>query len=164
MEPVSPLDQLRDIHLPEPVSMFPAAVGWYGILFVILITLSCVAYFFIQRRQKNAYRRTGVTKLKELKKARAGLGELNALLKQVAISAYGRPKVSRLTGSDWTGFLSESSGLSLSVEDETKLTTGVYRSTGETPESLWKFAQEWIQSHKTDLESISKNSGVIADA
>ncbi len=39
MEAEDPLSQLRDIHLPEPVTFWPPAPGWWFILLLILIGL-----------------------------------------------------------------------------------------------------------------------------
>lgn len=49
------LPELRDIHLPEGVSAFPPAYGWWVILGGILLLLLLTELFLIVRRKsKNA--------------------------------------------------------------------------------------------------------------
>ncbi|MGV6806815.1 MAG: DUF4381 domain-containing protein [bacterium] len=66
MTPTNPLDQLRDIHLPDPVAWWPPAPGWWllGIVIAILILL-CVRWFILRRKQ-NVYRVEALHLLSEI--------------------------------------------------------------------------------------------------
>lgn len=41
-------DELRDIHLPDPVSWWPPAPGWYGVL-LLLIIFSALAWWLAKK-------------------------------------------------------------------------------------------------------------------
>ena len=57
MNPQDPLAQLRDIHLPEPVSWWPPAPGWWLLAVLVLIALVAISVFFYKRYQHNSFRR-----------------------------------------------------------------------------------------------------------
>ena len=45
------LPELRDIHLPDGVSLFPPAYGWWVILGSVLLLLALIELFLILRRK-----------------------------------------------------------------------------------------------------------------
>lgn len=88
----NPLDQLRDIHLPEPISWWPLAPGWWILIIGGCLLLGWLISIFYRRYNAKLYRRQALKKLRQLELAEDSqqLRELFELLKQTAISAYPR--------------------------------------------------------------------------
>ena len=147
------LSQLNDILLPEPVGWWPLAssvwfilVGWLG----ILIGLS---WYFWQRHKKSVYRRHAIQQLKQLGNERSAsewLTHYNALLKQVAITTYGRNACAGLTDQAWLKFLHQKAAFIEQPPALEKLARR-YQPQVELSEpdkaALQYFAQRWIKEH-----------------
>ena len=112
MAKTDPLAQLKDIHLPEPISWWPLAPGWYVLLaFIICVTLGIVLY--ITKRQRHALPKKHALKLLNTYKnqyqqnSNAPLisSQIAELLKRVALVYYPRAQVASMTGDDWLAFL-----------------------------------------------------------
>lgn len=58
--------QLADIHWPEPVSLWPPAIGWVLLLIVLLLTLSIALLLAYRHHRANAYRRQALDELSTL--------------------------------------------------------------------------------------------------
>lgn len=107
----NPLDQLRDIHLPEPIDVFPYAPGWWILLAILLIIVG----YFIYRRMK--YRRAirllipAQAELNQLKSLASdsinsrAIASLSALLKRVCLLYFRPSQVASLSGAQWLAFL-----------------------------------------------------------
>ncbi len=109
------LDQLRDIHLPAPVSWWPPAPGWWLLLAIIL--LGTFASWFVYRLHKrNAWRRSALEMLKQLREqfqsgsaeSQRIVADLSVLMRRVAISRFPREESARLSGEAWLKFLDHS--------------------------------------------------------
>jgi hypothetical protein len=103
----SPLDQLADIHLPEPVSAFPWAVGWWLLIGLVTATLLLIVWWWRRRHRALAWRRAALEELAHidtLQDNRAFATALNQLLRRVAIQRHGIT-IAGLTGSAWLSFL-----------------------------------------------------------
>ena len=100
------LSQLRDIHLPAPVSWWPPAPGWWGLLALLFIVVGLVVWFY-RRRRRNRWRAIALTELARLRTTQPEglLSDLSVLLRRVAISRFPRREVAALTGEDWLAFL-----------------------------------------------------------
>jgi len=87
-----PLSQLRDIHLPEPISWWPPAPGWWLLVIIILILLFFTIRWLIKRRANNCYRRESIEQLKQIHAVSANnlqqCQKLLALLRCTAKTAY----------------------------------------------------------------------------
>ncbi len=109
MNPADPLAELRDIHLPEPVSWWPPAPGWWLVGLATLAGLAGLIFFLRRRFAQNRYRRIALKKLSLLEKHTSEKGvvleEISAILRRAAIQAYGREKVAPLAGDAWLAFL-----------------------------------------------------------
>jgi hypothetical protein len=106
-----PLAGLRDIHLPQPVGLWPLAPGWWMLAGVLVLTVLGVR-LWSRRRRRSLARHA----LRELDRLAAAPGTddvqrlataISALLRRVALLRFGRARVAALHGRAWQDFLSE---------------------------------------------------------
>lgn len=157
------LAQLADIHLPEPVSSFPPAPGWW-LLALLLLIGAVVAYrkFSIVNRQRK-FRENALAELEQCFQAFASpqshgedLGVLklqfvnsfNSVLRRVALWHFPQDNVASLAGDDWIAFLQEhGSGDELSEEMIYALSKGRFQTSMEVDvERLYQYGQHWIST------------------
>ena len=109
---------LRDIHLPDPVSWWPLAPGWW---LLALLCIAAVSLCFLLWRRRQRYLSSAFYQAKtELERIRwkfdldqnaTGLTEeLSILLRRISISLYGRRQTASLVGQDWLLFLDQHGG------------------------------------------------------
>ena len=101
------LNQLEDIVLPPEIGWWPLASSVWITLITLLGLLIGLVWYFLQRHKAAAYRREAKRQLKTFSTMsdRDFLIALNQLLKQVAITAYGRKSCAGLNHQAWIGFL-----------------------------------------------------------
>ena len=108
-----PALELRDIHLPEPISWWPPAPGWWvlaaGILLLIIIAF--IIRKLYQGRQLN---RDITAELERIKQRYADTQSkvelarsLSILLRRVSISCYPNHDVAGMTGERWLHWLDQ---------------------------------------------------------
>ncbi|MDD2724800.1 MAG: DUF4381 domain-containing protein [Methylovulum sp.] len=100
---------LRGIHVPETISWWPPAPGWW-LLGVGILALIVFLYWIYQGLTRKTAVKTAKTLLVAIKNNREldnkqKLGELSMLLRRVSISISPRSDVASLTGSAWLCFL-----------------------------------------------------------
>lgn len=143
---------LRDIHLPEPVSWWPPAVGWY--LLLLLIALSVLIFWLWKKwRQRFALRKTALHELQEIrlefeaqKDARQLVNKLSSLLRRVCLSRFPREQVAGLQGKAWTDFLN-STHPSFNPQLSQALTTAPYAKEFQLDEkALLEACENWLQN------------------
>lgn len=103
---------LRDIHIPDAISWWPLAVGWWItlVLIPILLWISFKVYKYLT--QKTAVK-TAKKLLAQLKQDRTKteaqmLAEISALIRRVAMSVAPREECASLTGQEWLEYLDKS--------------------------------------------------------
>lgn len=119
--PIPPALVLQDIHLPDPISWWPPALGWWLLMGGISTTIA-MGWFVWYRVQRNRLRKAALSELDRLVTAHAThqddhrlTGELSALLRRVCLSPLWRPKgtgvqpdhIAGLTGEAWLHFLDQ---------------------------------------------------------
>lgn len=153
----NPLDQLRDIHLPDPVGIWPLAPGWWILIALALLIITIVSVIVYRRYQSNAYRRDAAVVLAEINQLRLNgqhslyLQQLNQLLKQTALAISDRKEISSLSGMDWLRFLDNSANCSEFTNGVGRiLEDGQYRPTvqAEDLSTLQQLAERWIREHQ----------------
>lgn len=112
-----PLAELRDWHLPEPVSWWPPAPGWWLLAGLALAVLLSMLVWWRRRRREGAAERAA---LDELGALRAQLGRglddqavaaaVSVLLRRLALRRFPRERVAGLSGASWAAFLDETGG------------------------------------------------------
>jgi len=104
---------LRDIHLPDSVSWWPIASGWWLIL-VMLVVVAMVVWAIRQAKSRLQLRKQALLELDKIRNdfdQHQDLSRLasdcSILLRRVALSHYPRHDVAGLTGTSWIAFLNE---------------------------------------------------------
>ena len=105
--------QLRDIHLPESVSCWPPAPGYWIVLAIVLIIALLI--YFVRRRQKQL--QVYVVAGQELEKIKQTyvqssdtlllVKSLSIWLRRVSLTRFSRNEVAGITGTDWLVFLDQ---------------------------------------------------------
>jgi hypothetical protein len=107
---------LRDIHLPNPVSWWPPAIGWWCLL-ALIILIVIVGIKLFQYRNKIKYSPANMAK-QSLQSIRSKyiqdgdtqylIREISSLMRRLCISIFPRQQTASLVGDDWLLFLDES--------------------------------------------------------
>lgn len=103
---------LRDLHLPDPVSWWPLAPGWWLLIALALAGVAVLVRAWQRARSRNAARRQALRVL-EARVAEYGrhgnavrLGsELSELLRRTMLAYAPRADVAGLTGEAWLAWL-----------------------------------------------------------
>ncbi len=111
------LARLRDIHMPEPISQWPMAPGWY-LLFGLFVGCLIVCAFLIFRKMRQRRPKKQAAKLlqryqlefKQSQNAQLASARVSEILKRVALAYYPRDKVAGLQGDEWISFLDKAGG------------------------------------------------------
>ncbi len=105
---------LRDIHLPEPISWWPVAPGWWMLIATILLIIAVV---FISRKIyiSKQLKRDIKEELENIKQQfqqaqnKSQLAKsLSILLRRASISYYPKADIAGLTGEHWLSYLDDS--------------------------------------------------------
>lgn len=147
---------LKDIHLPDSISWWPPATGYW--LLLALVTLSIITYFLIKHYIKT--RKVKKLALKEfihLKKQYTKTSNkkqlvvsLSKLLRRAAISTYPRTDCAALTGKDWLSWLDKQlkkSKITFSDGPGYLLTDFVYSNSDHTDDitNLIDLSHQWLK-------------------
>ena len=114
---LDPLAGLRDYHLPEAVSWWPLAPGWWLLLALLLLLALALAWWLLRLRRCRAAARQAADELRALRVAlseqpdsAAFIRGLSRLLRRYAITAFPGEAAAALTGEDWLAFLDAHGG------------------------------------------------------
>ena len=160
--------QLRDIHLPEPVSWWPPAIGWWlAPLILILLALAIIALRNILRKRRHrAHKKVAHAELQRIKQQYADNGdtlhslrELSILLRRVALSYLPRVHSASLTGEAWIAQLNQLAQHSVFNEQHLELLTrGVYQSQLEADlKPLLSQCEQWLQQLPSHAPASQRN-------
>jgi hypothetical protein len=107
VNPSDPLAQLKDIHLPDAVSWWPLAPGWWILGALLVAGLAYTGHFLWQRHHAFTYRRQALQQIKQLpsNSQHQRITDLFVLLKRVAVSAYPELNLSSLNQAEFIDFL-----------------------------------------------------------
>lgn len=149
------LAELKDIHLPEPIGIFPLATGWWVVIVTTLLVLATGIFFLIKRYKQNSAKRRALALLKRYEtdyhtqqnpiKSCALVSEL---LKRVALVYYPREQVAALSGQHWITFLNQTSKALDFSTMQFYLTELPYQTQRPTENAslnpLFEIARQWI--------------------
>ncbi|MXY89168.1 MAG: DUF4381 domain-containing protein [Gammaproteobacteria bacterium] len=161
MDSAELLNQLADIHLPEPVGLWPPAAGWWILAVLLLAGLyfgGRKAIAFWRRRRFCAHALMELDRIyDEYATDEAGdpdaarlhyVNALNSVLRRVALVHFPNSAVAGLGGEDWLRFLRANGNcMNLDRELAAALSHGRFQPTiSVDADSLHVFGREWIRS------------------
>lgn len=145
---------LRDIHLPDQISWWPPAPGWW----LLLLSLGAViALLLLKRSRHNPSVSIRAASLQELEtiarkyqrhaNEQRLMRETSALLRRICLSLYPREQVASLTGEAWLAFLDRTlPGEQFSHGAGRILVDGPYRPEVQLDgEALLALCHKWIE-------------------
>ena len=136
-------DYLRDIQLPEPVTWWPVAPGWWLIALLLLLSLFCFAF---NRRRKNSSNldhqlKQVYTDFQHNGDTQQYYSRMTRLLREAAldntnqVSSGSHPAVA-LHGAHWVDWLEHTTGVHLSPSVSTLLSDSCYQKFPQPPNHL----------------------------
>ena len=153
----NPLANLKDIHLPPPVSLWPPAPGWW-ILAVLLILFFFISAVWIFRQHKKRKPKTEALRiLKDLqilyqssKDEVVSLRNLSNLLRRTALTFYDNNEVASLQGSSWLEFLDKTGKTKEFTKGAGKVLGNEVFQQKVNPDmdALFPLVKKWISSSK----------------
>lgn len=103
---------LRDLHLPDAISWWPLAPGWWVVIAVALFALGYLLRIWLRTRARGAARRYALQQLEMLVQAYEQHKDLvafgadaSALLRRTMLAYAPRQDVAGLTGEAWLQWL-----------------------------------------------------------
>lgn len=145
----------NDIITPEPISMFPASDGYLLLLILLLSAMVPISLYAYKYHMRNLYRKDALKEIKRVKNTDLSLDKeltyVLQLLKRVAIVAYSRETVARLSGKKWWQFLEEKSHIGLGDDLEAYCESIYQRDNAMTHaknSAVINYTTKWIKKHK----------------
>ena len=165
------LDNLHPIVLPPVQGIWPIAQGWYLIAFLLIVTVTFLAFRIIKKRKANRYRIDALAKLSVLNDkldqgdAENALRALPVLIKATALYAYPRKKIASLYGDEWIDFLNGTLSAPRFMSEDGVLLTQISYGTPRAISAvtiaqsiqLVDHVKYWIQHHKSADEQEKVN-------
>lgn len=154
-----PLTQLRDIHLPEAVGLWPLATGWWLLLVLFMLLLTLLLRHLWRRMRRRRYRKLAVGALaahyqgfqQDGDKA-AYISASQEILRRAALQRYRdkRALIAPLSGRAWISFLDSCIDKPIfSATFGDALDDAHYqRSTPIEPAELHRSARYWLRNHR----------------
>jgi len=148
-----PLQELRDVHMPDPISWWPPAFGWWMIIVVLVIAVS-LALWARAYRKRTRPRRVALAQLEQVKQQYArhsddqlAITQVSNLLRRYALAVFSRSHVAGLSGQAWLKFLDHTGSTNQFSEGPGQsLQSGPYQSHGSpSAADILPLVERWIQ-------------------
>ena len=153
---------LKDIHLPDPVSWWPLAVGWWILLTLLAVLIVAAIYWWIAgapARRVAQIRKIARIQLQNIEadyETGGDIGKLfrdaSVLLRRTAMTLFPRDQVAGLCGQAWSDWLIRH-GMSTRVASV--LNHAPYANTGDiAPGDFLADCHRWMQSVSSSGNSV----------
>ncbi len=105
------LADLRDIHLPDPVSFWPLAPGWW-VLMVLIPILYFLIRYIVRRIRMPKYKKLAILELANIESSHAAsndahgtCGQISLLIRKALVAKLGNKEVAGLVTEEWLAYL-----------------------------------------------------------
>jgi len=152
---MNPLAQLRDIHVPQAISWWPLAVGWYMLIFLSLLVIVGLTIWSYNYWRMNRPRREVLEKLGKLKQQyareedRVAIAvEISTLLRRATLAMFPRSEVANLQSEAWLQFLDNTGNTKAFTQGAGRiLITAPYQSQAKfAADELFAVIDDWINA------------------
>ncbi|MCW8876398.1 MAG: DUF4381 domain-containing protein [Kangiellaceae bacterium] len=157
----NPLDQLRDIHLPEQIDTIQLAPGWWFLFGVIFFSLLFFIYKQLKKKQALRLLKPARKELDEIASLPANANSialLSALMKRICLVYYPRKEVASLSGHSWVKFLNQQNlSIHFDSQQEELLSRILYQKDAQVASQDW---QDFIAKCALIIESIIRTNAL----
>jgi hypothetical protein len=162
MNSENPLANLKDIHLPDAVSAWPPAPGWWILAFLILSLLGWSIWIVWKKYQQKHLFRVSITTLEAIENdykkhqdPQLLIRQYSLLLRRISLALFPRSEVASLTGQAWLEFLDERAQTSLFKSEAGKL---LLNAPYQRPERAIKHLEQLNDSMKNWIQAVYRAS------
>lgn len=112
MTPEELLSQLKDIHEPAAIGIWPLAPGWWILIVGTICLAILITLFWRKHIKQNGWKKEAVKTITAIKKQipeqshQQSLLLINKLIKRIAIHKSNDISIKALTGSSWHEYMS----------------------------------------------------------
>jgi len=150
------INQLRDLHFPEPPSIWPLAYGWNMTMLLITIVLGYILYKIVKKWIRFRAKRIAIKKIDILKSNASTesnviqIATLSILLRRVGLAYFNREKIAGLTGINWLEFLDETGDTDEFTKGVGKLliTAPYQKHVNHDLSELMDIVKHWVEKRK----------------
>ena len=159
------LDELHNYHLPSAISWWSLAIGWWLVLFLILVLIGAIISIWLYRRKKFAAIRYAQTELIAIKisfnkdkNIAKFIRSVSKLLRRFALVHFPRDQIAKLTGAAWLKFLDDHGGqgqfqkefnwLFIEIPYQKEDTLNLISNKIECADKLANLVTNWLQYHQ----------------
>lgn len=155
---------LRDIHLPDPISWWPLALGWWLLLLALATPFILWGILKLWRtvQQRYALKRAALIEFKRIENTFSDnqnelelMQSLSTLLRRCCISHYSRAATASLTGEQWLSLLDQYvDNHDFSQGPGRSLISGPYqKNISIDSDALLTLCKQWIKRLPNTLEA-----------
>jgi hypothetical protein len=153
MTPNPSLQQLKDIHLPHAIYMWPTAPGWVLLYILSIAILGYGINLWYQKRKRRFTIKFALQQLNQLQTLTSYnpdkiniAAEISTLIRRTALYYFQRDAIAGLCGQDWLKFLNASGNTTEFTNAAGQLLIDApYRKTNETDIApLFALTQNWL--------------------
>ncbi|MCP3870155.1 MAG: DUF4381 domain-containing protein [Gammaproteobacteria bacterium] len=145
---------LRDLHLPDPITWWPPAPGWWWLGLILAICILCIAIVYRQRDRRRTRKalQHAVLELSEHYQRNPDpkvlVESLSVLIRRASLTYFPREQVAALTGESWLTFLDQgASGNEFSQGVGRALIEAPYRPTCQIDgDALITLTRQWLKA------------------
>lgn len=142
------LADLKDLQLPDAVSIFPLAPGWYAVIILLVLIALALGYWQIRnlRKQRKVANIVGLLDSIELQDNPQLLAEVSILLKRVAREKFPEQQPQNLFGEKWLQFLDSSGKTTEFTQGAGRILLEVYQNKAlENPSACLAVVKAWLK-------------------
>lgn len=157
-------ESLRDIHLPDAISWWPPAIGWWIVLALIILAIIFVpklyrriTYTPLNKVVNKTFEKI-IAEYKENNNDKHLLIETSQFLRQTAMSYCGRDKVAQLTGDKWVQTLNDITDADHFNEEikQTLIKAPYQKDISIDTEQLINTVQSWLDKLPKQTKGLNK--------